>query len=377
MRKKDPSENEQHLKMAAKAVEALGMASPGRGIPVPPDVAEFMGAFEENAVSLDDFDDSQELTPEEYQVISDYLDRVGATVKEVDPALLQLPFEEALEALKKTLGESKDVEHSKPSSREVKECDAVTKLKQKRFVQLSLLPEFVPAANAAIRSRLFTTGTGERYKFNEFTPIASWHKDLEVSYSGEELRQEELSVWIQLCKLAADDHDFRISTTRYKLLKALNKDDSGENRKILKQQLLRLFNGKLHISFGGNEYYGSILPEFAIENKGKGKIIANLNKTISKLLGIYDFTMLNMDLRLSLSPGGQWFHAFVKSQEGPEVIIPWVKIHLLSGSKETNLESYKKNFRKSVLKPLKETGFIIETKSKGPNLIVRFDKQKG
>lgn len=38
----------------AKAVEALAVENPGIGIPVHPDVAEHMGAFEDKALAPDD-----------------------------------------------------------------------------------------------------------------------------------------------------------------------------------------------------------------------------------------------------------------------------------------------------------------------------------
>lgn len=50
------TENTDHCKAAAKAVEEQLLADPGLGIPVDPDVAEFMGAFREDAVSLEDID---------------------------------------------------------------------------------------------------------------------------------------------------------------------------------------------------------------------------------------------------------------------------------------------------------------------------------
>ena len=50
---KKPTEQE-YLKVAAGAVENQAEENPDIGIPVDPDVAEFMGAFEEQAVSLDD-----------------------------------------------------------------------------------------------------------------------------------------------------------------------------------------------------------------------------------------------------------------------------------------------------------------------------------
>ena len=47
---------DEYLKAAADAVERQLLNHPDLGIPVDPDVADFMGAFEETAVSPGDFD---------------------------------------------------------------------------------------------------------------------------------------------------------------------------------------------------------------------------------------------------------------------------------------------------------------------------------
>lgn len=47
--------NNDFLLAAAQAVERQAVENPGLGIPVDPDVAEYMGAFEEKAFSSDDF----------------------------------------------------------------------------------------------------------------------------------------------------------------------------------------------------------------------------------------------------------------------------------------------------------------------------------
>lgn len=47
---------DEYLKAAADAVERQLLDNPDLGIPVDPDVADFMGAFEESAVSPGDFD---------------------------------------------------------------------------------------------------------------------------------------------------------------------------------------------------------------------------------------------------------------------------------------------------------------------------------
>lgn len=47
---------DEYMKAAADAIERQLMDNFDLGIPVDPDVAEFMGAFEETAVSPGDFD---------------------------------------------------------------------------------------------------------------------------------------------------------------------------------------------------------------------------------------------------------------------------------------------------------------------------------
>ena len=45
------------LRASAREVAEQMAAEPGLAIPVDPDVADHMGAFKEDAVNLDDFDD--------------------------------------------------------------------------------------------------------------------------------------------------------------------------------------------------------------------------------------------------------------------------------------------------------------------------------
>lgn len=51
--------DKKHLTAAANVVDAQATELPVLGIPVDPDVADFMGAFEETAVGLDDLDDPE------------------------------------------------------------------------------------------------------------------------------------------------------------------------------------------------------------------------------------------------------------------------------------------------------------------------------
>jgi len=52
--------DEDILQSAARTVDAQALQDPGLPIPVDPDVAEYMGAFKEEALSPDDLDDLDE-----------------------------------------------------------------------------------------------------------------------------------------------------------------------------------------------------------------------------------------------------------------------------------------------------------------------------
>lgn len=51
--------DKKYLTAAANVVDAQATELPDPGIPVDPDVADFMGAFEETAVGLDDLGDPE------------------------------------------------------------------------------------------------------------------------------------------------------------------------------------------------------------------------------------------------------------------------------------------------------------------------------
>ncbi len=60
MTTKQEGVDREYLLAAARAVQSQAVDNPSIGIPVDPDVAEFMGAFEETAIGLDDLDELQE-----------------------------------------------------------------------------------------------------------------------------------------------------------------------------------------------------------------------------------------------------------------------------------------------------------------------------
>ena len=54
-------DEKEYLYAAATMVETQAMKNPTLGIPLDPDLADFMGAFEEKALSIDDLDEDARL----------------------------------------------------------------------------------------------------------------------------------------------------------------------------------------------------------------------------------------------------------------------------------------------------------------------------
>lgn len=50
-------DDKEYLYAAARMVELQAMENPEIGIPLDPDLADFMGAFQENALTLEDLDE--------------------------------------------------------------------------------------------------------------------------------------------------------------------------------------------------------------------------------------------------------------------------------------------------------------------------------
>ncbi|AGW12398.1 hypothetical protein [Megalodesulfovibrio gigas] len=65
MQHREEKQERDRLLAAARMVDRQASADPAMGVPVDPDVADCMGAFVEDAVALEDLDDSDEVMSEE------------------------------------------------------------------------------------------------------------------------------------------------------------------------------------------------------------------------------------------------------------------------------------------------------------------------
>jgi hypothetical protein len=93
--------------------------------------------------------------------------------------------------------------------------------------------------NSFLRSALFAAIHGKDRVFIKDATLFS-QKELSVKFTGEQLNQEDMTVWLALVDLARQHPlGMECSFTAYGILKHMGLNDGGEQRKVLYGSVLR------------------------------------------------------------------------------------------------------------------------------------------
>lgn len=144
----------------------------------------------------------------------------------------------------------------------------------------------------------------------------------EVIYIGEELRQDDETVWMQLVHLAKESRSEWVSFTPYSFLKAVKWPNKGTS-------YTRLLTSIRRLSTSGIEVYSSRFDkgvstkliakyEYAKKNDAPWKVQV-FNKE-DELLFLFDklYSRLDWEMRLALPEGvSTWLHGFFSSHREP------------------------------------------------------------
>lgn len=237
----------------------------------------------------------------------------------------------------------------------------------KQFQQTELMPDWSDEVrgmpNEIVRSALFNARNRnkkrEHLKSAEICVIG----DGTMRYTGEELRQHDEVVWLELLHLARGQAaDQVIEFTPYSFCKAISWSINSKSYDRLRECLHRMQATSLSIyckrlSEGVSM---SMIPIFHWRDEN-GKPLARYKVMIApqlvELFGVNYFTKIEWQQRLSLSPGlATWLHRFYASHSAPFAN----KIEtLMAGSGSTNVSA--KSFKiclKTALDDLVEIGFL-------------------
>jgi hypothetical protein len=182
-------------------------------------------------------------------------------------------------------------------------------------------------------------------RYLEHEPIASV-EGVDIHYTGQRLDQGDLDVWEAVLHIARQQGlGLECRFTAYAMLKLLNITDSGKNRETLYKRLLRLKANGVGIKQGRFSYVGSLIDEVYREEETHEYVI-RLNSKLHALFEKDQWTALDWAVRLELAghPLAQWQHGFYATHAQPYPISV-AKLHILCGSEDQNLFSFRQNLR--------------------------------
>lgn len=218
--------------------------------------------------------------------------------------------------------------------------------------------------NAFARGALFTVGN-HRAPRREFKkePIASVG-NIDVLYTGEELRQDDEDVFLQALHLAREkpviQSEPTVEFTAGAMIRALGWAHNKRSYERLKASLERMKHTTVEVKIANKRGFGgSMIRKFAWEgDEGTPSRhwLIYFEPEIVRLFGPDDYSRLMWELRLSLTPMEKWLHSFYATHEKP-FAYSVATLHRLCGAASSEIRGFRRTL-KSALTTLVEKGFL-------------------
>ncbi|MDQ9169530.1 plasmid replication initiator TrfA [Oxalobacteraceae bacterium R-40] len=283
--------------------------------------------------------------------------------------IMHKPLSDALEKIEKTLASKRKVQGSslqmtldgtEPVAGAMMGRDVEHALK---IIQLPLWENQVRGLpNPLARSALFSVARqNEPRQHLKERPITSV-KGVEIFYTGEELRQDDEDVFLNLVHLARSQPlGHEVSFTAYSMLKSMGWPTSSPSYERLRLCILRLTANAVEIRFdagsGKRGYGGTLVQEFTFKDETDRQWKVRLNPKLITLFGADAYTQLDWRQRLKLrSPLAKWLHGFYFTHREPF----GYKVETLKGlcgSSAQQLYHFRNGLKKA-LALLVEQGFL-------------------
>ena len=249
--------------------------------------------------------------------------------------------------------------------------EAALEREANQVIQLPLWPEPKRGTpNSFIRSALFAAIQSKDRVFLKEATLAS-QKGIAVKFTGEQLNQEDLTVWETLAHLARQHPlGHTCSFTAHGLLKSLGLHTGLSQHKQLHSTILRLTACAVEITHEGKTYFGPLVKS-GLKDEITSQYNIELNRELIRLFGENQWTALDWQQRQQMRGKhlAQALHAFYSSHRQP---FP-VKLDTLRGyvgSKNQQKAGFKIKLR-GALDELVQIGFLISYEIAGDVVSVR------
>ena len=204
--------------------------------------------------------------------------------------------------------------------------------------------------NSFLRSALFAAIQSKDRKYLEKTEVFS-QQGITVTYTGRQLNQEDLTVWLALVDLMKKDPlGKECKFTSHEILKYMNLGTGGREYERLENSILRMIACAVVIKTDRSTYGGNLIHNFVIDEITKCYRIT-LNRHLIKLFDDNDWTAIDWEQRKQLKhkPLCLKLHNYYSSHEKP---LPVSLEFLLNITGSTN--SQKADFKRKVKAALEE-----------------------
>lgn len=237
--------------------------------------------------------------------------------------------------------------------------------------------------NPLARSDLFTVGNRAQPRANFKNKMVASTKGVSIVYRGEELRQDDEDVFLQILHVARDfPLGESVELTGFGVLKALGWGRSQPMYERLKECLMRLKASALTVSTDNDDkgFSGSLIRKFAWQGDDGTPMKTWkiwLEPELIRLFSPDTYTQIYWEQRLSLSsPLAKWLHGYYYTHKEPYAL-KTETLRTLCGSKIKALSDFRKKL-KLALESLKECGFLVSWNIDGSDLVhvVRGDPPK-
>jgi hypothetical protein len=212
--------------------------------------------------------------------------------------------------------------------------------------------------NSFARSALFAAIQSKDRVFMKGITLFS-QKGITVKFTGEQLNQEDLTVWETLVHLARQ-HPLgnECSFSAYGILKAMESPNGGEQHKQLHDSIVRLTACAVEITHEGRSYFGSLI-EGGVKDDVTSHYHVRLNRDLVWLFDDDKWTAITWRQRLGLrrKPLAQSLHAYYSTHRTPHPV-KLSTLQELTGCRNKQAASFKRQI-KTALDALIKIGFLL------------------
>ena len=199
-------------------------------------------------------------------------------------------------------GSVKSIQELHKRTLEIIECER-KKEEERLETGIIYLPTWLKdrrgSPNSFLRSALFAAIQSKDRRYFEKAEVFS-QQGIIVTYTGRQLNQEDLTVWLALVDLMKKDPlGTECKFTAHEILKYIGLEIGGSGYERLNDAILRMIACAVVIKKGSKTYMGSLIGGCDIDEYTKVYRL-DLNRHLVKLFGDNDWTAINWEQRKQL-----------------------------------------------------------------------------